>query len=580
MRTQIVILMTIFTIAQNLSAQTAPDLRLKARDRIVALGDSITQAGGYLRFMKKVLDLNYADLKIEVVNAGISGHKSTDMSARLKKDVIDKRPSVVTISCGVNDVWHGFYDPPRGVDLETYTALIRKMVDDLRSSTKADIYLLTPTIIKEDLLSPENAQMESYCEAVRRIAAEKKCNLVELNQLFNLSLRAAQSGGAPDFHPTSDGVHMKPSGDFLMGAAVLRAMGVPMSAILKASYPSSPQFSAADSHIQYWGRWNMRDAAANGAITVNTGSTILANFRATGATLHFATAHYPLQLPTLWLQLDDQEWRVANPAEDLELSREALPDREHSLRVVVKGFREWESRWDPPLANSIVFRGISLPPGGALLEPPSRPKLLIEYLGDSITEGVLVLAEGPSDKRPRERWPQFSDGRRAWAYQSALLTGAEPRTVGFGRLGLTINANGGVPPGIYSFPYIYNGVPIDKGRQPDAVVVNMGTNDRRANSEVFAPLYKAYIETIRKEYPGARIFCLRTFVGAHAESVQGVVNQLRNAGDTAVYYIDTTGWIDAAAHTTDGVHLNLDGNRIAAEKLAVILKKELPQPAN
>jgi lysophospholipase L1-like esterase len=324
----------------------------------------------------------------------------------------------------------------------------------------------------------------------------------------------------------------------------------------------------------------MKDAGATGAISVNTGSTILANFKGTSATLHFSTAHYPLQLLTLWLQLDDQDWRVVNPAEDLDVSRAPLADREHLLRIVVKGFREWESRWDPPLANSVVFRGISLPTGGGLLDPPSRPKLVIEYLGDSITEGVLVLAEGPRDRRPRERWPQFSDGRRTWAYQSALLAGAEPRIVGFGRLGLTIHANGGVPPGIYSFPYIYNGVPIDKGRQPDAVVVNMGTNDRGASSEVFAPLYKAYIERIRKEYPKARIFCLRTFVGAHAESVPGVVNLLRGAGDTAVYYVDTTGWIDAAAHTTDGVHLNLEGNRIAAEKLAAILKKELPQPAN
>ena len=46
------------------------------------------------------------------------------------------------------------------------------------------------------------------------------------------------------------------------------------------------------------------------------------------------------------------------------------------------------------------------------------------------------------------------------------------------------------------------------------------------------------------------------------------------------YLIDTSGWIDAAAHTTDGVHLNLEGNRIAAEKLAAILKKELPQSPN
>ncbi len=577
MRRNVVLAIALMGLCQP--ANTAPELKLKPGDRVVALGDSITQAGGYLRFMKKVLDLNYPELKIEIINSGISGHKSPDMSARLKRDVIDKKPTVVTISCGVNDVWHGFYDPPRGVDLETYATLMGKMVDDLRAATQAEIYLLTPTIIKEDLLSPENSKLEAYCEALRRIAAGKGCNLVDLNQLFNLSLRAAQVGGAPEFHPTSDGVHMKPSGDFLMGAAILRAMGVPMSAILKATHPSLPQFSAADAHIQYWGRWDMRDEAV-GAITVNTGSTILTNFKGAGATLHFSIRHYLQQLPTLWLQVDNQEWRVVNPAEDLEVSREPLSEGEHSLRIVVKGFREWESRWDPPLANSIVFRGVSLAPGGALLEPPLRPRLLIEYLGDSITEGVLVLTDGAGGRLQREKWPQFSDGRRTWAYQSALLAGAEPRIVGFGRLGLTINANGGVPPGIYSFPFIYNSVPIDRSRQPDAVVVNLGTNDRRASDEVFAPVYKAYIETIRKEYAKAKIFCMRTFVGAHEESVQNVAGLLRNAGDKSVYYVDTAGWIDRSAHTTDGIHLNLEGNRIAGERLASILKKEIGSTSN
>ena len=46
--------------------------------------------------------------------AGISGHKSDQMLARLDKDVLSKKPQWMTLSCGVNDVWHG----PRGVPLD------------------------------------------------------------------------------------------------------------------------------------------------------------------------------------------------------------------------------------------------------------------------------------------------------------------------------------------------------------------------------------------------------------------------------------------------------------------------------
>ncbi len=198
------------------------------------------------------------------------------------------------------------------------------------------------------------------------------------------------------------------------------------------------------------------------------------------------------------------------------------------VRLVVKGFREWENRWDTPLVGSVVFRGITPDAGTQLLSAPERPAKLVEFLGDSITEGVLVLNTGPRETWTREGWPQFSDGRRSWAYQSALLAGVEPRTVGFGRLGLSINANGGVPPALHSFPFVYSGAPLDKSRLPDAVVINMGTNDgQRVSGEVFGPLYRAYLETIRKTYPLAQILCLRPFNGAHSTVIEGVVRGCR-----------------------------------------------------
>jgi lysophospholipase L1-like esterase len=559
----------LFFCARVLGAQS----RLRPGDRIVTLGDSITQSGGYQAFMKKVFDRFYPDLKIEIINAGISGHKSPDMLARLQADVIDKNPSIVTVSCGVNDVWHNFlFKPPKGVELLTYTRLMSQMVKQLKASTKADIYLLTPTVIRENLRSPENLKLEAYCEAIRQLAREEKVNLVDLNQLFNLALRATQTGGVPDFHPTSDGVHMKPSGNFLMAAAILRALSVPMTQILEATEPTPPAVKADDPRLQYWGRWDQRNAASSGAVTVNTGSTIIARFEGTNLAFHFTTTHYTHQLPTLWLQVDEGEWRVLAPSEMLRVSPTPLPSGAHTVRIVVKGFREWENRWGLPLVGSVVFRGVTPDKDSQLVASPERPKKLIEYLGDSITEGVLVLATGPRETWARERWPEFSDGRRTWAYQSALLVGAEPRTVGFGRLGLSIQANGGVPPAVYSFPFVYEGVPIEEARRPDAVVVNMGTNDGSAPKEVFGPLYKTYVETIRKAYPDTRIFCLRPFNGSHAPEIEATAASL---GDQRVRYVDTSGWLDAEKHTTDGVHLNLEGNRLAAEKLAEILKTVL-----
>ena len=46
-----------------------------------------------------------------VVNKGASGHKAENLIVRFQKDVVDLKPAVVTISIGINDVWHRLKNP-------------------------------------------------------------------------------------------------------------------------------------------------------------------------------------------------------------------------------------------------------------------------------------------------------------------------------------------------------------------------------------------------------------------------------------------------------------------------------------
>jgi hypothetical protein len=323
---------------------------------------------------------------------------------------------------------------------------------------------------------------------------------------------------------------------------------------------AQPTVSAADPRLQYWGRWDLRHPAEAGAITVNTGSTILIAFTGPGAVLHFGMDHYPAELPTLWLRIDDGAWRVVRPAESLRITDAPLDAGRHVVRLVVKGFREWDRRWEPPLESSLVFRGMTLDAGAKLLDPPARPKHVIEYFGDSITEGVLTHYDG---RKAWERplWPDYSDGRQGWAYQSARRVGAEPRVVGFGRLGLTIGGNGGVPVAIESCAEVYHGVPVDRSRQPDAATVGR--------------LYAAYLERIRRLYPNARLLALQPFNGAHGRVIERVVRERVKAGDARVTFVDTTGWITSGKHTSDAVHLNVAGHERAAEQLVPFLRRTL-----
>jgi lysophospholipase L1-like esterase len=83
-------------------------IAVKKGQKIVFLGDSITAAGkrkgGYCQLVLSALKDQGVDTT--PFFAGISGHKSNQMLARLEKDVLRHKPDWMTLSCGVNDVWH------------------------------------------------------------------------------------------------------------------------------------------------------------------------------------------------------------------------------------------------------------------------------------------------------------------------------------------------------------------------------------------------------------------------------------------------------------------------------------------
>lgn len=95
-------------VSVGCASQAAP--ALQKGDRIIFLGDSITQGGGgpkgYITLTQQGIDEKLKDLGITTVNAGISGNKVPDLQGRLQKDVLDKKPTVVIIYIGINDVWH------------------------------------------------------------------------------------------------------------------------------------------------------------------------------------------------------------------------------------------------------------------------------------------------------------------------------------------------------------------------------------------------------------------------------------------------------------------------------------------
>ncbi len=207
-------------------SDTPKQLQLKPGEQIVAIGDSITAAGGYLRNMDAVFAVKYPDLKLpKVINRGIGGQKAEDLVRRFDADVVKLKPAYVTISIGINDVWHRLGAPHDAKILAEYKRNVAAMVDRAKQAG-IKVILLTPTLIQEDSRSEGNKRLMQYVEAEKQISAEKKCQIVELHGMFLAALKQKPAGGKGNWL-TGDGVHMKPLGDAIMAAGVLRALGVP-----------------------------------------------------------------------------------------------------------------------------------------------------------------------------------------------------------------------------------------------------------------------------------------------------------------------------------------------------------------
>lgn len=198
------------------------ELVIQKGDKIAFLGDSITQAGakpgGYCHL---VIDaLNRQGLEVTAQYAGISGHKSNQMLARLEKDVLAHKPQWMTLSCGVNDVWHG----ARGVELEDYKKNITGIVDKAQAAG-IKVIILTSTMIKEDQANDLNQKLKGYNDFLVQLAEEKDCLLADLNGLMQKTVQALEKDERGNT-VTSDGVHMNAAGNMMMAKGILEVMGM------------------------------------------------------------------------------------------------------------------------------------------------------------------------------------------------------------------------------------------------------------------------------------------------------------------------------------------------------------------
>ncbi|MBC7855112.1 MAG: Dabb family protein [Pirellulaceae bacterium] len=200
---------------------------LRKGDRVVFLGDSITEAGagpgGYVTLVREALDKEQKDLGVEVIGAGISGNKVPDLEKRLERDVLSKKPTVVVIYIGINDVWHS--QMGKGTPTDAYEAGLKNLVREIKKAG-ARVILCTPTVIgeKTDGSNPLDKMLERYSNISRYVATSREIQLLDLRKAFLDHLKEHNKANNDKEILTGDTVHLNAEGNKFVAKQMLSAL--------------------------------------------------------------------------------------------------------------------------------------------------------------------------------------------------------------------------------------------------------------------------------------------------------------------------------------------------------------------
>lgn len=217
--------------------------------RVLILGDSITQDGRYVTFIDYYLRRLAPEQKSDLISIGLSSETVSGLSEkthpfprpcvleRLDRALKAVKPQVVFACYGMND---GIYHPASAERLAAFTTGIHELIARVRASG-AQLILFTPTVFDPvpipDRTVPADAGEFSYNKpfvgydavladyARAELAlSEPGVTVIDLHGPLTTALLAQRSRN-PSFSFSPDGVHPNDTGHLLIARIILETLG-------------------------------------------------------------------------------------------------------------------------------------------------------------------------------------------------------------------------------------------------------------------------------------------------------------------------------------------------------------------
>ena len=525
---------------------------------IVCIGDSLTEGdyGSNPAGTMNVHAENYPYFLAEITGANVKNAGRCGYSAelyynnQLSKVALSEETDLVLIMLGTNNGLTDTIDADTSAShyasyAKTQTGYYARIIETCMEKTngRAQIILMTPPVTTQR----NRTSLETTVSVIKKFG--EKYGLPVIDNYYACGITYENIG---KYMPI-DKLHCGYTGYKLLANYIASRASDIYKDFKPESYALS--YKTVSEPVGYMGRWFDKDV--NGIAckaTFSQGAEFY--FKVSGTSKVWLKLHSTASpAPVIAVSTDGGfPKRMTTVKEGRLLLAENLSENEHTFRIIVDGFNEYQEKWTS--AMGFVLECPEVEDGGKITGLlPTNPVIL--YYGDSITEGINVLGTGST--------PDSNSASNEYPFIASHRLNAVSYTNGFGASGVTRGGSGGVPKCLDVIDSLYNGMPLSETPAPAAIVINHGHNDPTSDSAAFTEAYTAVLNRLREKYPNTPIFAVSPFAGMHNADIKAVVDAL---GDNNVFFVDKPSF---SYTTSDGAHPDKNG----AKALGTYLAKEI-----
>ncbi len=214
------------------AAEPPKDFLVQPGDRVLFLGDSITEQFQYSSDIELYLTTRFPKANLTFLNAGISGDTAGGGAGRFQQHVLAEKPTVVTIDFGMNDGGYGTFNPGPA---KTYAGKTEAMLEAAKKAG-VKVALISPNAVDRRVKPKDNPdKFKVYVETqkqfyapLKELADKHRVPFVDQYAVTRAALERMEADpNGKAANPFPDAVHTNGQGGLLMAHTILVGLKAP-----------------------------------------------------------------------------------------------------------------------------------------------------------------------------------------------------------------------------------------------------------------------------------------------------------------------------------------------------------------